>query len=157
MASIFERQGPPGFRQLITVAERRFEDAQALCDTGKNQHANGAQYLGGFVIELLLKSRLLRVFENVGRARRREQVAADDQRIRHLLYSHDLHAILNRVTGLEELVAKRGERDGRPYRTYLRGICTTWNIYARYSTRTSTIAEAREWLSRIRELKEVLK
>jgi hypothetical protein len=157
MASIFDRQGPPNFRQLITVAERRFDDAQALCDTGKNQHANGAQYLGGFVIELLLKAQLLRLFENVGRARRSGALAADDQRIRDLLFSHDLNAILRRVTGLEELVAKRGERDGRPYRTYLREICTTWNIFARYSTRSSTIAEAEEWLSRIRELKEVLR
>jgi hypothetical protein len=108
------------------------------------------------VIELLLKARLVRLYASVSRGRR-DQMAAADRRIRDLLYSHDLHAILNRVPGLEEMVVKRGERDGRPYRTFLRAICTTWNIYARYSTQTSTIGEAKEWLDRIRELKEVLK
>lgn len=155
--TIFDPQRRPNSRQLVTVAERRFDDAQALCDLGKNKHANGAQYLGGSVIELLLKARLVRLFERVGQTRRPRGMSSEEQRLWALLFSHDLTAILNSVPGLDGMLAKRGERDGRPYQTDLRGVCATWNIYARYSTRTSTVAEAREWLERIRELKEVLK
>ena len=50
--------------QLRTVAERRFDDAVALRQTGKNARANGAIYLGGFAIECLLKARLLEDFEH---------------------------------------------------------------------------------------------
>lgn len=140
------------------VAQRRFEDAEALCNTAKNKHANGAQYLGGFVIELLLKAKLLRRFEKLGRAGHVESLSHDERSIWHLLNrSHDLTDILDRMPDVEAMVEKRGQRDGQPYRTYLRGICTTWTIFARYSPRTTTIAEARDWLDRVRDLKEVLK
>jgi len=37
---------------LRTVADRRFDDADALRQTGRNARANGAMYLGRFVEEL---------------------------------------------------------------------------------------------------------
>lgn len=156
MPSIFDRQRL-NFRQLVTVAERRFDDAQALCDTGKNRHANGAHYLGGFVVELLLKSRLLRRYENVGRAKRGSLTEADQVLWALLHRSHDLTEILDRMPELEAVLEKRSSRDGVPYRTHLRTICDTWTIFARYSPQTTTIGEATEWLARIRVLKEVLK
>lgn len=157
MASIYDRQRLTS-SQLVTVAERRFDDAEALCATGKNKHANGAQYLGGFVIELLMKAQLLRRFENFARGRRPDQLAAADQEVWNLLNrSHDLREILDRMPDFEANVEKRGQRDGQPYRTHLRTICATWTVFARYSPRTTTIAEARGWLERIRNLKEVLK
>ena len=48
--------------QLRTVANRRFGDAEALRETGQNARANGVMYLGGFVIECLLKAQLLERF-----------------------------------------------------------------------------------------------
>jgi len=45
--------------QLRTVAERRFDDASYLRESGKNARANGAMYLAGFVLECLLKARLI--------------------------------------------------------------------------------------------------
>jgi len=48
--------------QLRTVADRRFGDADSLRRTGRNARANGAMYLGGFVIECPLKALLLEKF-----------------------------------------------------------------------------------------------
>jgi hypothetical protein len=58
---------------------------------------------------------------------------------------------------VEAMVEKRGQRDGQPYRTHLREICSTWTIFARYSPQTTTVAQAKVWLDRVRALKEVLK
>jgi hypothetical protein len=147
VGSIYDRQSLNS-RQLITVAQRRFDDAQALCDTRKNKHANGAQYLGGFVIELLLKAQLLTRYEKLDRS----------GRVGHLLNrSHDLTEILDLMPDVEAMVEKRGQRDGLPYRTHLREICSTWTIFARYSPQTTTVAQAKVWLDRVRALKEVLK
>jgi hypothetical protein len=155
VASIYDRQRlTPS--QVMTVADRRFADAMALCETGKNAHANGAQYLGGFVIELLLKAQLLKRFSAVqGSAK---ALSDSDREVWSLIYrSHDLQEMLNRMPDLEAMVGKRGQRDGVPYRNHLRHICVTWTVFARYSTLTTTIAEAAAWLDRIRLLKEVLK
>lgn len=46
--------------QLIAVADRRFDDAVALSETGDNARANGVQYLAGLVIEISLKAELVR-------------------------------------------------------------------------------------------------
>ena len=51
-----------GPTQARTVANRRLGDAQALVDTGENTRANGAIYLGGIVIDCLLKARLMEKF-----------------------------------------------------------------------------------------------
>lgn len=146
--SIYERQ-PLNPAQLVTVAQRRFDDAQALCDTGKNKHANGALYLGGFVIELLLKAKLLRICETFGQSK--------EGRIPQLMYSHNLTGILDEMPGVEAEVEKRGQRDGEQYRTHLRQICSEWTIFARYSPRQTDVVQARVWLARIRALKEVLR
>jgi hypothetical protein len=49
--SIFTRPAMLKPSTMKTVAERRFDDAAALRDTGRNARANGVAYLAGFVIE----------------------------------------------------------------------------------------------------------
>lgn len=65
MGDIFGRQSTPKPSAMVIVAQRRFDDAEALCRTGENARANGAAYLAGFVIEILLKARLVRKFEAI--------------------------------------------------------------------------------------------
>jgi len=75
-----------------------------------------------------------------------------------LIYrSHDLEEMLSRLPQVQAMVIKREEREGRPYWSHLRGLCSEWTIYARYSTQTSQLSAAREMLRRVRELKEILK
>jgi hypothetical protein len=157
VGSIYDRQRLTA-RQIVTVAERRFADAVALCETGKNAHANGAQYLGGFVIELLLKAQLVKRYQWAAKKRDVATLSERDREVWSLIYrSHDLQEMLNRMPSLEAKIEKLGQRHGQPYRSHLRNICMTWTVFARYSTLTTTIADAVLWLDRIRVLKEVLK
>ena len=156
MASIFDRQSLTA-SQLRTVARLRFEDARALCDTGKNAHANGAQYLGGFVIEMLLKAQLINHYPTVARRRPHEAMAPAERAVWSLIHrSHDLTEMLERLPQVQAHVERRSQLDGRPYRLYLNDVCQRWTIYARYSTLSTTVADARQFLEEVRELKEVL-
>jgi hypothetical protein len=158
MARIFDRQGRLRPSQLVTVAERRFEDARALCETGKNAHANGAQYLCGFVVEMLLKAQLMRKYPEIAAKRPHEGMSDDERGIWSLIYrSHDLDEMLGRLHEVQRVLERHGRRTGRGYLRHLREICSTWTIYARYSPLTTNMSEARLMLNRVRELKEVLK
>src|SRR5437763_804516 len=158
MARIFDRQGQLRPSQLVTVAERRFEDARALCETGKNAHANGAQYLCGFVVEMLLKAQLMRKHPTIAAKRQHERMSDEEREIWSLIYrSHDLEEMLERLHEFERALEKHGRRTGRPYLQHLREICSTWTIYARYSSLTTDMREAEAILDRVRELKEALK
>jgi hypothetical protein len=142
--------------QLRAVAERRFDDAQALCDTGQNARANGAQYLAGIVIEILLKGQLLKLYPHA--AGQASSKVADDRIIWALIWrSHDLADILDRLPLLRMAVNGKGSEAGKPYPEWLMGICNRRTIHARYSPATSTIADAREMISRVRILKEIIK
>jgi hypothetical protein len=157
-SSIFDKQPRLKPSAMVTVAQRRFEDARALCETGKNIHANGAQYLCGFVVEVLLKSQLVRRYPWVASKRSHEQMSKQDRAIWSLVFrSHDLEEMLNRLHGLEAALVEKGQRAGWSYMDNLRSICATWTIHARYSTRTTEMGEARDMLERVRKLKEVLR
>jgi hypothetical protein len=157
MGNIFERQNDLRPSQLTAVAERRFEDAQALCDTNLNARANGTQYLAGIVIDVLLKAQLMRQYPAIARKRHRE-LSDDDRRVWTLVWrSHDLGDMLDQLPSVRAGVQKYGEEAGKPYLEWLSGICAAWSIHVRYSTMTSTMDEARVMLSRVRELKEILK
>jgi len=55
MSSVLARQRlTPA--QARTVADRRRADASALQSLKLNRHANGAMYLAGIAVELLLKA-----------------------------------------------------------------------------------------------------
>lgn len=141
---------------MATVAQRRFDDAEALCRTGENARANGAAYLAGFVIEILLKARLVRKFEAVA-IKRPHDVLESEREIWGLIWKrHDLDGMLAKLRDLEASLKVRGERDGMNYMAELRKS-TQWSVQARYSPRTILMSEAREILERVRRLKEVLK
>lgn len=143
--------------QLVAVAERRFDDAAALCDTGENARANGAQYLAGIVLDILLKAQLMRRHPEITRKRPYE-VTESEREVWNLIWrSHDLAAMLDRMPSLVAAVRKRGEHAGRNLDGWLRTLCAEWTVLLRYSTRTSTITEARNMLERVRQVKESLK
>ena len=142
---------------MAAVAERRFGDAEALSDTEDNARANGVAYLVGFVVEILLKARLVDKFPEIARKRQHEVSEAERDVWRLIWRQHDLEAMLERMSELEAALRRRGERDGRDYAAELKKVCGTWTIQARYSPRTMLMTEARQWLERVRVLKELLK
>jgi hypothetical protein len=142
---------------MATVAERRFADAEALSDTNENARANGVAYLVGFVVEILLKARLVDKFPQIARKQQHE-VSETEREIWRLIWrQHDLEGMLERMNELDAALKRRGERDGKDYSAELKKVCATWTIQARYSPRTMLMTEAREWLERVRLLKELLK
>lgn len=158
MASeIFKKEPTLKPSTMAAVAERRFDDAEALCDTGENARANGAAYLAGFVIEILLKARLVEKFAAIARKRPHE-LAEDEREVWGLIWRrHDLESMLTALKELEVALRARGERDGVDYAAELKKVCAEWTVYARYSPRTMSMADAKEILERVRRLKELLK
>ena len=155
MAKIFDRPRFLRPTQMHVVAERRYEDAVALVGTRQNARANGAMYLAGFSIEILLKARMLKLY---GSTLLQPDAPTDEAgRQRRLLFwrSHDLEAILEHLAVVEAAILKRP--DGRALLTDLRTICGTWSIQARYSPASTTIAEAQRMINRVRRVKELLK
>lgn len=155
MTSIFERQRlTPS--QARTVSNRRYEDAKALRDTGRNAHANGAMYLAGIALELLPKARLL---EEHPWLKNRRQDSARLTRTQRELFDlcyvrHDLGGLLERLPELRDRLANAqvGSRNAMPLLTVTKQLCSEWTIHVRYSTRQADISEARLFLGRVREL-----
>ena len=151
--------------QLRTVAERRFDDANALRRTGDNARANGAMYLGGFVIECLLKAMLLEKFGWLGSTGSPEGRNEDDRRLWSLCYrSHDLSELLKHLPEVMEKLEQRGAGSGQPPRAEasrlaqsLKSVCSQWTIHARYSPRSADIDEARDFLDKVKDLKSCLR
>jgi hypothetical protein len=146
-------------RQLRTVAERRLADAEALRKTGDNERANGAMYLGGFVIECLLKARLLEEHPWLQRPLG-PNASSQEQRLWSLCFRpHDLIEILEHLPGLRQELAARDKAEGRQASLpdLLSAICSQWTIQARYSPRSETMANAERFLMRVKERKECLK
>lgn len=145
------RLGPT---QLRTVADRRFDDAKALRRTGQNARANGAMYLGGFVIECLLKAQLLERFGWLQSARSPEGRNKEDRHLWSLCFrSHDLDEILARLPEIEQRLSRLEQRGSSRLVQSLKSICARWTIYARYSPHSADIDEARDFLDQIGELK----
>src|SRR5688500_4157034 len=140
---------------MSTVAERRFGDASALCDTGSNERANGALYLCGFVVEILLKAQLLKTYEKT--AKRRHNVPEAEREVWNLIWrSHDLGDMLRKLPHLQAAVQTAGEHRDKLLLQYLKELCAQWGIGLRYSPSSTTMAEARDMLDRVRALKEVM-
>jgi hypothetical protein len=156
-ASIFEKHGALKPSAMRTIAERRFGDAQALRDTGDNARANGVAYLAGFVVEILLKAKLVERFPSIAKKRPHEPTPAEREIWSLIWRQHDLEGMLARLPQLEAELKKKGERDGYNYLPGLKKICADWTIYARYSPQTMPMREAADLLERVRGLKESLK
>jgi hypothetical protein len=158
--SIFDKQFQLKPSAMATVADRRFDDAVVLCKTGQNARANGAAYLIGFVVEILLKARLVHKYNAIARKRPHElnRLSDSDREIWLLIWrQHDLEGMLANLDDLEAALKKRGERDGKEYLEDLKKICATWTIQARYSSQSMRHDEARRLVDRVRVLKEKLK
>ena len=153
MGSIFKRMRlRPA--QLRTVADRRFDDARYLCNSGLNARANGAIYLCGFVIECLLKAKLLEKFRWLQSTGAPERLQEREKRVWSLCYrSHDLAEILEHLPETARHLAMRQER----LADSLRSLCAQWTIFARYSPHTADITEASLFVSRVKELKPWLR
>lgn len=154
---VFAKQALLKPSAMATVAERRFADAEALAATGDNARANGAAYLAGFVIEILLKAQLVKKYPAIARKRQHE-VANEEREVWALIWrQHDLEAMLSNLTQLEDALKKVGERDGRDHLRDLKKLCETWTIHARYSPYTMLMEEATRIVEMVRSLKELLK
>jgi hypothetical protein len=155
--NIFTRQSILKPSAMKTVAERRFGDAAQLRSTGNNARANGVAYLAGFVIEILLKAKLVEKFSQI--AKKRQHKVTDDEREIWLLIwkRHDLEDMLSQMAELEASLKKRGELDNDDYHGQLKKLCATWTIQARYSSQSMLMNEAGEILDRVQKLKELLK
>jgi len=144
--------------QLRTVADRRYDDAATLCKTGKNARANGAMYLGGFVMECLLKAQLLAEYPWLETAGSPEGRSRNDRHLWSLCYrSHDLDEILAKLPKILERLSRVEQGGSNRLVQSLKGICSRWTIYARYSPHTADIHEARVFLEQVRELKQWLR
>jgi len=152
---IFDKEPQLKPSAMAAVAERRFGDAEPLSRTGENARANGVAYLVGFVVEILLKARLIDRYPEIARKRQHEVSDAERDLWRLIWKQHDLEGMLERMSELEAALKSRGERDGQDYLAELKKVCATWTIQARYSSRTMLSAEAREWLERVWVLKEL--
>ena len=144
--------------QLRTVADRRFDDAGALRATRQNARANGAMYLGGFVVECLLKARLLEKFQWLQSAGSPAGRSRDEQRLWSLCYrSHDLDEILAQLPEVTERLSRLEQRESNRLVQSLKSVCGQWTIFARYSPYNADIDDARRFLDVIEELKPWLK
>lgn len=140
------------------VAERRYGDAECLRQSGQNARANGVFYLGGLVIECLLKARLLDQYPSVGAARTPEGLSPSDRQVWQLIYrSHELDEMLEYLPDIERRLALADRIDGRGRTRRLKRICLEWSIFARYSPLSSKMAEASEFLDDVKELRTWLK
>src|SRR4051812_15718910 len=82
-------------RQLRAVAEFRFDDALCLFESGDSARATGAMYMGGFVIECLLKALLLERHANLQGPVDPSRLSLSDKEVFRLLYvSHALDEML---------------------------------------------------------------
>ena len=140
--------------QLRSVADRRYADAIALRDTGENERANGAMYLGGFVLELLLKAAMLEEYPWLANAAFPSRRGQADQHLWSLCYrSHDLHEILEKLPKVQSRVSAVGRGQRRLLLNDLKMICGQWTVFVRYSPQSAIMTDAKEFLERIRELK----
>jgi hypothetical protein len=135
------------------VADRRYADAVALRDTEVNERANGAMYLGGFVVECLLKAAMLEEHPWLQNGSPPSGRSKAEQRIWSLCYrAHDLDEILNHLPRLQRRLAGRtGERS---VLNSLKAICGQWTVFARYSPRSAKMSEAKEFLESVKEIRQ---
>ena len=144
--------------QVRTVAERRFEDADCLRKTGKNARANGVWYLGGLVVECLLKARLLEKFtwlQSVRDPAGRSQIEKD---LWSLCYrSHDLDEIREKLPEVDEILSAAEKQGRQRLSQSLKSICAEWTIFVRYSPQSSEMRHASQFLDQVKELKRWLR
>lgn len=148
--------------QLRTVAERRYDDAEFLRKQAKgdNARANAVMYLGGFVIECLLKAKLMEEQPWLQSARDPAKLTKEQKETWELCYrKHDLGAILEHLPQLTSRLAAEDRRAGRSrgFLQILKMLGATWTIQVRYSPHQESMEVASQFMERIKEVKECLK
>jgi hypothetical protein len=143
--------------QLHAVAELRFEDAECLRRSGTAKRANGVFYLGGSVIECLLKARLIQEYPELrSPPEDRSNWDKQNQELFNLCYRwHDLSALLDHLPIVREEL-QRIDPSGQLLRSLIK-VCKEWTVYARYSPHTARMSEAEQFLAQIREVKPWLR
>lgn len=141
--------------QLRMIADRRLGDAECFESTGNNARANGAMYLGGFVIECLLKARLLRKNAWLQTSPSSQGLTAEQRRLWMLCFRlHDLEELL---AHLPELILHLETARERGYHRrmirQLKEVCASWTVLARYSPYSAAMTEATSLLSTVRKLR----
>jgi len=129
-----------------------------LEQSGENARANGVFYLAGFVIECLLKARLLEQYPSVAKLAAPEALSASDRVVWMLINrSHDLDEMLGYMPDLERKLVAADRIEGKGLLRKLKSICAEWAIFARYSPRSETMRAASGFLSDVKELRPWLK
>jgi HEPN domain-containing protein len=122
--------------QLVTKSDQWFSDVQLLYRNGRYA---AALYLGGFVIECLLKAALWnRRFEG---------------RIRSILYgSHDLERLLGLNAELRQAYLAAPARLRESF-----SELSAWTVRVRYNPRRPSAADAEAFVGRLREVRAWLR
>lgn len=142
--------------QIHSAAERRYGDACALRDTEHSERAPGAIYLAGLSVEIALKARMLAEYPWLSGARSKyDKLTGERKRLCGLYWKlHDLDGIAYAVPGVIERIRHQG---GDRLIEQFKRICSEWSIELRYATQKKTIAEAVQFISVAKEVKECLK
>jgi hypothetical protein len=117
-------------------------------------------YMAGFVIECLLKARLLEKYRWLQSAGNTGALPKADRKLYDLCYRmHDLAAILDSLPDVKQRLERIDSNRWQTPRLHvmLLSIVGQWTIFARYSTQTTTMGEADEFIRKIKEIKEWLK
>ncbi len=113
-------------------------------------------YLGGFVVECLLKARLLERHSWLSSSGSPERLTKEDRHLWNLCYRwHDLDGLLGVLP--EVMAEMRLQRNGAVLVDHLRQVCGRWTVFARYSPRTATITEANRFIGQVQEIKAWLR
>lgn len=131
----FSRFGVTKRTQLITKSDQWFDDTQFVY---RAERLSAALYLGGFVLECLLKAALWE--------RRTED------RVRNLLFSHDLSGLLEANTDLASTM--RADPLGR-YEQFVK--LSSWTVRFRYNPKRIDPEDARIFLDRLKEVRAWLR
>jgi len=149
------RRLTPG--QLRAVADRRFDDAMCLLESGETARANGAMYMGGIAVECLLKALLLERHPNLAGPVDPARLSKPDREVYTLLFSHALEEMLLFLPDVRRKLGLLTETGKRPIWPRLKMICGEWSIFIRYSPKLASRSDAREFLNTIAEARQWLK
>lgn len=139
------------------MAERRYADACCLRDSGKQERANGAIYMAGFVIECLLKALLLERHPNLQKPVDPVKLSPSDREVHDILWRHDLDDMLGFLPEIQKKLTGVKTKAGESAWEQFRDLCEEWSVHARYSPSNAKLEDARRYLATIEEVKKWLK
>lgn len=147
----FEKNRRPTTSQMRAAADQRFDDADALIRLEKDKHAIGALYVLGYVVEILLKTKLLQKYGSF------HALEADARANQMFWKSHDLLDLIDEQKQLAAALQARRLETGQDALDSLRQFCGVWQPFARYTSRRIKHEVAAKERDRIKMLKEYLK